>query len=74
MTGTQYVDKGRLEDAIAESGLRIGYIADQLGISLQGFRLKRNGKVPFRKLEIDALSNFLRSKMGKERQPLNLAR
>lgn len=59
MTGTQYVDKGRLEDAIAESGLRIGYIADQLGISLQGFRLKRNGKVPFRKLEIDALSNLL---------------
>lgn len=59
MPNTKYVDTEKLNESIERSGLKIGYLADSLGLSYQGFRLKRNGVVPFRKLEKDALVSLL---------------
>ena len=59
MPKTQYLDTDRLNEFIQKSGLKTGYLAEYLGLSYQGFRLKRQGVIPFRKLEIDALVSLL---------------
>lgn len=48
-----------LERKIKDSGLKNKYISSELGISEQAFYLKRSGKVPFRKLEIERLCELL---------------
>lgn len=59
MPKTQYLDTDKLDDLIDKSGLKITYIAECLGLTYQGFRMKRIGKIPFRKLEVDALASIL---------------
>lgn len=59
MPKTQYLDTDLLKEEIDKSGLKTGYLAEQLGLSYQGFRLKRNGVIPFRKLEVEALASLL---------------
>jgi len=49
-----------LDTKINESGLKIGFITDKLGISRQGLYKKIKGKTPFRVAEIYVISDLLR--------------
>lgn len=55
MVNTQLLDK-----RIDESGFRIGFIIDKLGLSRNGFDKKRKGKTPFRTAEIYVISDLLK--------------
>ena len=48
-----------LDEKIEQSGFKIGFIVDNLGLSRNGFDKKRKGKIPFRKAEIYVLSDLL---------------
>jgi len=48
-----------LDDKIAESGLKIGYIVEKIGLSRFGFDKKRKGITPFRVSEIYVLCDLL---------------
>ena len=48
-----------LSETINDSGLRIEYIANRLGITVQAFRLKRLGMNEFTLKEITALQDVL---------------
>ena len=52
MVKTQYVDTEMLDKYISDSGLRVGFIVDALGISRQAFDRKRKGEIAFRAAEI----------------------
>ena len=54
------VDTDLLNEKIEKSGLRVSFIVDTLGISRNGFDLKRKGKIPFRGSEMYCLSHLLR--------------
>ena len=60
MVKTQNVDTELLDKAIEESGLRIQYIVDALGISRQAFDKKRKGAIAFRKSEVYVLCDLLK--------------
>ena len=60
MPKTQYIDTDMFEESISNSGLRIGFICDKLGISYQAFDKKRKGITPFRASEVYVLSDLLR--------------
>ena len=62
MQKTQNIDTALLDEAIASSGLRPGFISDTLGISRQAFARKRKGFVAFRKSEVYVLCDLLRIK------------
>lgn len=51
-----------LDIYIDNSGLKIGFIADQLGLSRAGFDKKRSGMIPFRKSEVYVLCDILNIK------------
>lgn len=55
MVNTQLLDK-----KIESSGFKIGYIVEQLGISRNGFDMKRKGKTPFRQSEMYVLCDLLK--------------
>ena len=48
-----------LRDKITDSGLKIGYIANAVGLSRQQFWKKVNNLTPFNQIEIDALCSVL---------------
>lgn len=48
-----------LDEKITDSGLKISYICDKLGLSRNGFNKKRKGEIPFKKPEIYLLSVIL---------------
>ena len=48
-----------LDEYIAKSGLKIGYICEILGITRQAFGKKRRGIVPFKAAEIYVLCDYL---------------
>lgn len=52
-------DTKLLEDYIAKSGYKQSFIADKLGLSSYGFRLKVNGKNEFKSSEIVLLCELL---------------
>lgn len=60
MVETQRVDSKLLFEKISASGYKIGYIADMLGLSRQGFYMKCHGDTPFRKSEIYVLCDLLK--------------
>lgn len=60
MIKTQNIDVEMLEDYIEKSGLRIGFICQQLGISRQMFDRKRKGKNSFRQSEVYVLCDLLK--------------
>lgn len=60
MVKTEYVDTEALDSYIDKSGLRIGYIADVLGISQQAFGRKRVGDISFRASEVYVLCDLLK--------------
>ena len=57
---TQDIDAALLEKYIEDSGLKVGYITDSLGISRQAFDKKRKGKVAFRASEVFVLCTLLK--------------
>lgn len=48
-----------LDDRIKQSGLRVGFIVEKLGLSRNGFDKKRKGKTPFRTAEIYVICDLL---------------
>ena len=54
MTNTQLLD-----ERIKESGLKIGYIVEKLGISRQAWDRKKKNIIPFRVAEIYVLCDLL---------------
>lgn len=55
MVNTQLLDK-----RIEESGLKVGFIIEKLGLSRNGFDKKRKGKTPFRVAEMYVLGDLLK--------------
>jgi hypothetical protein len=49
-----------LDDRIENSGLKIGFIVEKLGLSRNGFDKKRKGKTPFRTAEIYVICDLLK--------------
>lgn len=60
MAKTQVIDVDLLEEKITDSGLKISYIIDTLGITRQAFDKKRKGITPFRAAEIYVLCDLCR--------------
>lgn len=54
-----YVDAELLDKKMSESGLKTGFICEQLGISRQGFAKKVKGITPFRASEVYVLCSLL---------------
>lgn len=50
----------RLKGKISEIGISFSFIARKLGISRQAFYLKLNGRIPFKKSEIEEIIKILR--------------
>lgn len=48
-----------LDDYIENSGYKIGYICEMLGLSRQGFDKKRKGLSPFKASEVYVLCDIL---------------
>ena len=67
MVKTQYVDTELLDKYIENSGLKLGYIIEKLGISRQAFDRKRKGLVAFRAAEVYVLCDLL--KISEEDKP-----
>lgn len=49
-----------LDDRIEQSGLKVGFIVEKLGLSRNGFDKKRKGKTPFRTAEIYVICDLLK--------------
>lgn len=60
MVKTQHIETELLDEYIANSGLRIGFLCQQLGISRQAFDKKRKGINSFRGSEVYVLCDLLR--------------
>lgn len=60
MVKTQDVDTKLLDEYIKKSGLRVGYIVENLGISRQAFDMKRKGNYAFRAPEVYVLCDLLK--------------
>lgn len=59
MVKTQNVDTGLLDEYIENSGLRISFLCDALGISRQAFDKKRKGLTSFRASEVYVMCDLL---------------
>lgn len=57
---TSLINSELLDAKIEESGLRISFIIEKLGISGTAFYKKKNGEIPFRAAEIYVLRDLLR--------------
>lgn len=60
MVKIQNVDTELLNQYIDNSGLKIGYIVDTLGISRQAFDKKRKGEVAFKASEVYVMCDLCR--------------
>jgi ACT domain-containing protein len=49
-----------LDEKINNSGLKVNYIVESLGISREAFYKKKNGRTPFRKSEIYVICDLLK--------------
>ena len=68
MVKTQNIDTALFNKAIEDSGLRIGFITDTLGISRAAFDKKRKGRTSFRLSEVYVLCDLLNiDECGKKR-------
>lgn len=55
-----------LNKAIDDSGLKLGFIIETLGISRQAFDKKRKGLIPFRASEVFVLCSLLNIPPGEK--------
>lgn len=53
------LDTQLLDDKIKKSGLKLGFLVENLGLSRNGFDKKRKGVTPFRTAEIYVLCDLL---------------
>ena len=56
-----------LKERIARSGLKMGYIAQYMGLSRMGLYNKVNNRRPFNQYEIEALCQLLRIRSSQEK-------
>lgn len=68
------VDSKALKAKIDDSGLKLKYIAEQLGLSDYGFRLKLNGKHDFLTKEVAILCELLKITSLKEKELIFFAK
>ena len=54
------INSALLDEKIEQSGLKVTFIVETLGISRQAFYKKKNGKTPFRKSEIYVICDLLK--------------
>lgn len=54
-----YVDKTLLAEKIENSGLKVNFIIEKLGLSPNGYYKKINGKTPFKVPEVFVLCKLL---------------
>lgn len=59
MIKTQNVDTNLLDKYIEKSGLKVGYLCEQLGVSRQAFDMKRKSVNSFRASEVFVLCSLL---------------
>ena len=62
-----------LKQKIAESGLKINFIAEYVGISRQALWEKINNKSPFNQYEISKLCDVLKLKVPEEKEAIFFA-
>lgn len=67
-------DTNRLDKIIADSGLKLSFIADQLNLSPYGFARKRKNLSEFTQTEIDKLCELLHIDSIEERFAIFFAR
>ena len=60
MIKTQNVDSDLLSKYIKSSGVKIGHLVHELGISRQAFDKKRKGEIAFRASEVYVVCDLLR--------------
>lgn len=53
------VDTQLLDKRIEESGLKVSFLIEKLGLSPNGFYKKKNGDTPFRTAEVYVLCDLL---------------
>jgi len=68
MVKTTNISTDLLDESINQSGLKVGFIVDKLGISRQAFDRKRKGEIAFRQSEVYVLCDLLKldASKGKE--------
>ena len=54
------IDTNRIRDHIEDQGVKLGYVANVLGISSNTLRLKLNNETEFKVSEADKLASLLR--------------
>lgn len=59
MSRQLYVETNLFENRLKNSGYKIDYITDELGLSRQGFAKKRKGITPFKASEVFTLCVLL---------------
>ena len=60
MVKTTNISTDLLDESINQSGLKVGFIAEKLGISRQAFDRKRKGEIAFRQSEVYVLCDLLK--------------
>lgn len=63
-----------LKDVIEKSGLKMGFIADYVGISRQTLWNKVNNLTPFNQYEIDKMCDILKITSLKQKEAIFFAR
>lgn len=66
-------DTNRLKEKIAERGLKLGFIAEKLGLTSYGFTKKMNNDTEFKASEIKTLCELLSITSLKERESIFFA-
>ena len=68
MVKTTNISTDLLDESINQSGLKVGFIVDKLGLSRQAFDRKRKGEIAFRQSEVYVLCDLLKldASKGKE--------
>lgn len=67
-------DTNLLKNKIENSGLKVGFIAQAVGISRQQLWKKVNNQVPFNQYEIEALCNVLRITALRDKEAIFFAK
>lgn len=64
------INRQLLDEKIKQSGLKINFICQKLGISRNAFDRKRKGEIPFRVAEIYVLCDLLGIKEDAEKEKI----
>ena len=71
--GYQMTNTALLNDLIAKSGLKKGYIAEQIGLSAYGFAKKVNNVTEFKTSEVNKLCELLKIETLEEKERIFFA-